>query len=152
MTLSVQINWHIVFGLAVAMILGMGIGCLVKKVGDQIPLLPPSDDLLEDWKVLTTMNSGGRWIGFVERPIFFTAIWFQAWVLIGAWLVMKTAFYWQSANFAAYPVTLPSSSEAKYLIAKRRIGTHHTATALVGTGASIIAALIGVAAGKWILF
>ena len=63
---------------------------------------------------------------------------------------MKTAFYWQSANFTAFPEVPPNLRAARYLVAKRRLGAHHAATALVGTGANIVAALVGVIVARWL--
>ena len=86
-----------------------------------------------------------------ERPIFFAAFWIAgAWPLISTWLVFKLAFYWQSANFTAFPQSAPDPKEAEYLVAKRQLGTHHVATSLVGTAANIVLALVGVAVGKWV--
>ena len=67
-----------------------------------------------------------------------------------SWLVFKLAFYWQSTNFSKFPDSSPNEREAEYLVAKRQLGTHQVSTALVGTGANIVVALIGVAVGKWI--
>jgi hypothetical protein len=64
---------------------------------------------------------------------------------------MKTAFYWQGANFPTHPQEVPRPEELAYLAAKRRLGSHHVTTALVGTGANILAAFVGAAIGKWLV-
>ncbi len=150
--ISIQPNWHALIGLAVTVLLGFGVGCLVRRVGDSIgPLPTPSPEVTQQWNQLTSQNTGGKWIGHVERPIFFAALWIAgAWPILSSWLVFKLAFYWQSANFTAFPETSPNEREAAYLVAKRQLGTHHIATALVGTGANILLALVGLAVGKWI--
>jgi hypothetical protein len=146
-------NWHALIGLAITVALGFGVGSLVKRVGDSIPLLPPAGDdprLLEAWTQLVGQSTGGGWIGHVERPLFFAACWLQAWLLITGWLVFKLAFYWQGANFTAFPRTPPDAEHLRWVATKRQLGSHHVATALAGTGANIVLALVGVACGKWI--
>ncbi len=150
--ISIQPNWHVLIGLAVTVILGFGVGCLVRHVGNSLgPLQAPSSELTPQWAKLTSLETGGSWIGHVERPIFFAALWISgAWPILSSWLVFKLAFYWQSANFTAFPDSLQNERDAEYLVSKRQLGAHHVATALVGTGANIVLALIGVAVGKWI--
>jgi hypothetical protein len=150
--ITFQPNWPALVGLAVTVLLGFGVGCLVRRVGDSIgEFPPPSPEVSTQWNQLTNQNTGGKWIGHVERPIFFAALWIAgAWPILTSWLVFKLAFYWQSANFAAFPVSSPNERETSYLVAKRHWGNHQVTTALVGTGANIILALIGVAIGKWI--
>lgn len=150
--INIQPDGHVLIGLGVTVLLGFGVGCLVRYVGKSLgPLPAPSSETSAQWAELTSLETGGSWIGHVERPIFFAALWITgAWPILSSWLVFKLAFYWQSANFTAFPNAPPTKSDADYLVAKRRLGVHHVATALVGTGANIVLALIGVAVGKWI--
>ena len=151
--ISIQPNWGVVIGLTITVFLGLGVGCLVRRVGAAIPIPPPNEEpqMVSLWTKLTTQNTGGSFIGHVERPIFFAACWLNVWLLLSSWLVFKLAFYWQGANFAAFPPTLPKPmEEMAWVVAKRQMGTHHVATALVGTGANIVVALVGVVVGKWI--
>jgi len=150
--ISIQPNWNALIGLSVTVLLGFGVGWLVRRVGDSIgPLPPPSAETTSQWAKLSGQQTGGAFIGHIERLIFFAALWMSgAWPILSSWLVFKLAFYWQGANFTAFPASSPDEKEADYLVAKRTLGTHYVATALVGTGASILAALIGVTVGKWI--
>lgn len=150
--ITIHPDWRIIIGLAVTLVLGLGVGCLVRRVGNSLgPLQSPSPEASAQWERLTSLGTGGSWIGHVERPIFFAALWITgAWPILSSWLVFKLAFYWQSANFTAFPTSSPTASEAEYLVSKRQLGAHHVATALVGTGANIVFALIGVGVGKWI--
>ena len=150
--ISIQPNWYALIGLGVTVLLGFGVGCLVRRVGDSIgPLPAPSPETTAQWERLTAQKTGGTWIGHVERPIFFAALWISgAWPILSSVPIFKLAFYWQRTNFTAFPASSPDVREAEYLVAKRQLGTHQVRTALVGTGANIIVALIGVAVGKWI--
>ena len=151
--ISIQPDWHVIIGLTITILLGFGVGCLVRHVGNSLgPLQAPRAELTPQWEKLKSLETGGSWIGHVERPIFFAALWISgAWlILLTSWLVFKLAFYWQSANFTAFPDSLENEKDAEYLVSKRQLGAHYVATALVGTGANIVLALIGVAIGKWI--
>jgi hypothetical protein len=144
---------QVALGLVVTLILGLGVGCLIKRVGNAIPLPPPNPHDQEStatWTQLVGQSTGGSWIGHFERPLFFAACWLHAWLLITGWLVFKAAFYWQGANFTAFPRTMPDATQLRWVAVKRQLGTHHVATALVGTAANIVVALVGVAVGKWI--
>lgn len=144
--------WYIGTGFFITVFLGFGVDPLVRRAGNFVGApQPPSPSLRKEWKRLMGLNTGGRYIGRVEQPIFFAALWIpEAWPLLASWLVMKTAFYWQSANFTAFPELPPSPRAARYLVAKRHLGAHHVATALVGTGANIVSALVGVMVGRWL--
>lgn len=143
---------QILIGLLVTLLLGFAVGPLVRHISGKIPIPPPvgaDTALVTEWQRLATQHTGGVWIGAVERPIFFAACWLQAWLLLSAWLVFKLALYWQGANFTAFPRSMPDAQQLAWIAAKRQLGTHHVATALVGTGANLGAAFIGVAIGKW---
>ena len=147
------VDWYALLGLGVTMLLGLGTKCLVEYVGNSLQIESPNIDLDPYWDKLRKMKTAGGMIGNVERPIFFAALWItNGWPILSSWLVFKLAYYWQSANFTAFPIESPDKEQAAWLVAKRQLGTHHVATALVGTGANIVLALIGVAVGKWIRF
>ena len=151
--MSLHPNWHIVIGSTVTVIFGFGVDRLIRCVGRSMgPLPAPSVEVAQEWEELTRQNTGGFWIGHIERPIFFAALWIPgAWVILSSWLVFKLAFYWQNTNFSAFPEDPPSEKAVRYLIAKRQLGLHQVATALVGTGANIVLALVGVAVGRWVV-
>jgi hypothetical protein len=151
--ISIQPDWQVLIGLAVTVALGFGVGCLVYTVGEAIPIPPPSKEAgtVELWDKLLGQSTGGWWIGNVERILFFAACWSGVWQLLSSWLVFKLALYWQGANFTAFPEQSPATDkDLAWLVARRQLGTHHVATVLVGTGANIVLALLGVAVAKWI--
>ena len=118
-----------------------------------MPVEPHNSELEPFWAKLREMHTAGKWIGHLERPIFFAALWAtNGWPIIASWLVFKLAYYWQGANFTAYPLEPPTKEQAAYIVAKRQIGTHHVATSLVGTAANILIALIGVTVGNSIVW
>ena len=147
------VNWYALLGLSVTVALGFLTKCLVSRVTKSLPMESPNVDLEPYWERLRKMETGGSMIGHVERPIFFAALWISGdWPVLASWLAFKLAYYWQSANFAAFPNEMPNKEQAAWLVAKRQLGCNHVATALVGTGANIIWALVGVAVGRWIRF
>jgi len=145
---------QLIIGLAVTVSLGFGVGPIVRCVGRSIPMPPPNEEpeTVRLWTRLINQTTGGAYIGFFERLIFFAAFWTQAaWPIFPSWLAFKLAFYWQGANFTAFPEKAPESTkDFEWLVARRQLGTHHVATVLVGTAANIVAGLAGYAVGKWI--
>lgn len=146
------VDWYALLGLAVTMILGFGTKCLVDLAGKSLPLDSPNAELEPFWEKLRKMKIAGSMIGYVERPILFAALWISSGWLLTSWLAFKLAYYWQGAKFMEFPDETPDKDKAAWLVSKRQLGSHHAATALVGTGANIVVALVGVAVGKWIRF
>jgi hypothetical protein len=147
MAIYIQPDWRPVIGVVVTVVLGFGVGPLVRCVQRSIGTPePPTPALSPQWDKLMKLNTGGAWIGRLEGLIFFASLWVQNWwPILSAWLVFKLAVYWQSSNYAAFPLDPPSVEAANYIVAKRQLGANHVATLLVGTAANIVAALIGVA-------
>lgn len=143
---------QVIIGLAVTIVLGFGVGPVVRCVGMFIQIPPPNEEpeTVRLWTRLIGQNTGGAYIGFFERLIFFAAFWIDAWLILSSWLAFKLAFYWQGANFTTFPQTAPKSEDLAWLVARRQLGTHHVATVLVGTAANIVTALVGYAVVKWI--
>lgn len=143
---------QLIIGLSVTIVLGCGVGLIVRCVGRLIPIPPPNEkpETVRLWTRLIEQTTGGAYIGFFERLIFFAAFWIGASLILSSWLVFKLALYWQGANFTAFPEKAPDNEDLAWLVAKRQLGTHHVATVLVGTAANIVAGLVGVAVGQWI--
>ena len=60
-------------------------------------------------------------------------------------------FIGKGVNNATFPEAPPGWVGIDYLIARRRLASYSASMLLIGTGCNIIVALIGVAAGKWII-
>ena len=152
--IGIEPDWRSIIGMATTLVLGCGVGPLVAHVGRLVtPLPPPSDDteIANLWSKLYGQKTVGHWIGFFELLIYFAAFWLPSALLImSSWLVFKLALYWQNLNLIKFPDSSPSLIEMKYLVAKRVLCTYYTATLLVGTGANIVVALVGVTIGHWI--
>lgn len=148
--ISFEPDWRLIIGLVVTILLGCGVGSLIRYVGELMPLPAPSAETEQQWKKLASQMANGSWIGFTERIIFFAACWLNGWLLISSWLVFKLGFYWQGANFLALPEKSPEPKELDYFIAKRFLGANYVSTVLVGTGVNVLIALVGVAVGKWV--
>lgn len=122
----------------------------------------PRSDLKEYWEVTLKNNPIGGWIGLIEGPIFFAAIWStQIIALLGTWVVFKTAFNWQGAKFAALPESLAvfgekqdnggtTEEEIKWQAALFAFGRYRSSTIVFGTGLNIVMAIIGVGVGHWL--
>ena len=155
MMVSIQPDWKVVIGIAITMALGLVVGPVIRCVVQAIPTPPPNQrpTTVALWERLIRQSTGGAWIGFFERLLFFAAFWISdAWPIFTSWLVFKLAFYWQGANFTKFPESAPGDEELEWFVARRQLGTHHVATALVGTAANAVAAFAGVAIAGWIKF
>jgi len=143
--------YQVTIGIVVTVALGFAVGPILAHVSRVIPIPAPNDDpeTVRLWTRLTGQTTGGAYIGFFERFIFFAAFWSPAaWPIFPSWLAFKLALYWQGAKFASFPDQAPGHADLAWLVAKRQLGAHHVATALVGTAASVAACLAGVAIGK----
>ena len=144
------LTWLTLIGLAATVVLGLSTGYFVRRVGSSLPMEAPSVDLEPYWEKLRKMQTGGNAIGHIERLLFFAGLWIPSgWPILTSWLVFKLAYYWQGANFTAFPVEPPKKEQAAWLVAKRQLGANHVATALVGTGLNLLFAFAGVVVAKW---
>jgi hypothetical protein len=140
---------NVAAGLVVTVTLGVIVKYAVRAVGSTLPMDSPSSEVEEYWEKLRTMQIGGNWTGTIERLIFFASLLVEGgWPILSSWLAFKLAYYWQGANFTAFPLQPPTKIEAAYLVAKRQLGANHVATQLVGTGLNILIAFVGVAVSK----
>jgi hypothetical protein len=143
---------QVVAGLAVTIVLGAFIKPLMGRLNKVIKIQPPNEEAetVRLWDQLVKLTTGGAYVGFFERFIFFASIWSGAWPMFASWLAFKLALYWQGAKFASFPDTAPSNKDLAWLVSRRQLGTHHVATVLVGTAASVSAAFAGVVVGKMV--
>ena len=115
--ISIQLDWNVLIGLVVTVVLGFGVGFLVRHVGDSIgPLPPPSIETANQWAILVAQKTGGSWIGHVERPIFFASLWIpSAWTPVSAntnkaWGSAPRRFRCWLPKRAATNAAIPSSA------------------------------------------
>ena len=122
---------------------------LVKRVRNKTSLLLPSsfnEKQRAQWTELTEGNEGGKFIGWIERFMFFVALLSSAEQLLIAWLAFKVASKWNAwTNVIAVPKEVGELNDLDFLIARRRWASNVLATFLVGTGFNILVAILGVA-------
>lgn len=134
----------LLIGLFVTMLLECFAKPLLKLAGDTIKLIPPSATSEEQWRLLTGGNEGGKYIGRLERLIFFAAFFAQAYTIIGGWLVFKVASKWEAwSNVVSVPSRIEGIKDLDFLVARRRWASHVLVTFQVGTAYNIIAGLVG---------
>lgn len=134
-----------IVGLIATVLVGFTVGYAVNRVGKSLPIDAPNAELEPSWQRMRELRIAGYWIGHIERPIFFMALWMPGgWPIVATWLAFKLAYYWQSASYWAFPPEVPTPDQAAYIVAKRQLGANHVATALVGTGLNILIPLLAV--------
>ena len=133
-------------------------GWLVKRVMDRatggIDLSPPFGVSAEQWKKVTELpsESAGKWLGGLERLLFFLGIWFDASAIIVGWLAFKVATKWEVwQNLIQVPVSMKGIDEVEYLAARRRWASHIFMRFLVGTIGNLLAAALAVLAARLIV-
>jgi hypothetical protein len=110
-----------------------------------------SDDLAIQaaWEKLTERrDEAGRWVGSLERLVFFSALLLgttkanEAVAAIGVWLAFKVAAKWESWNHMAYvPESVPGVDDPlRYALARRIWAAHGYATFVMGTGMNFVVA------------
>jgi hypothetical protein len=141
---------QIAVGLLITFLLGFGAKPLLRHAKKSMsPLKSPSVSLTDRWAILAHASEGGAMLGWLERFMFFGALWAEAPILIGAWLAFKVASKWQAwSNVISVPNSIEGLDPIDFLIARRSWGSHLLMTFLVGTAYNILVALLGAAVGR----
>ena len=156
--METDVDWKIfaalLIGLGLVYLARIPVSCLVCHVKARAPLPPPSSELAEKWKELTTdptSDKSGSVLGDLERFLFFIAFWLVSWEVIAAWLAFKVAAKWEAwSTTGALPQSLPNADPLGYLIARRRWASQRLMSFLVGTLANVLAAFVCVLIGRHI--
>jgi len=141
----------LVVGFVITMVLGERYADrFVKQARQSISLEPPpraSDEQKQQWQELTDGNEGGKYIGRIERFMFFAAFMLSnAALVVGAWLAFKVGSKWNAwTNITAVPKTTDKMDDLDFAIGRRRWASHVLTTFLVGTGFNVCAAMVGAA-------
>lgn len=93
-----------------------------------------------------SLISPGFILGFLERILFFIALWSYSWQVIGGWLAFKLASKWETyKSIMFFPPKLEGNNDLDYLLARRLLGSQRLMTYLIGTIANVLFAISGVA-------
>jgi hypothetical protein len=142
---------HFTIGLSGTILLGFLVDPLVKYTKRSIKSLPRRD-IGERWEALAREPpyiSPGFILGFLERILFFIALWSYSWQVIGGWLAFKLASKWETyKSIMFFPPKLEGSNDLDYLLARRLLGSQRLMTYLIGTIANVLFAISGVAIGR----
>ena len=141
---------RLVCGLVVTLVLGLFVKPVVIYARTLSVLIPPDPRLADEWQRITEGDEGGSVLGPLERVLFFGSLWTQAYLLVGIWLAFKVATKWNAwSDVIAVPGELEGVDPLDYLTARRRWGSNMLMTSLIGTLSNIVAAGVGVAAGRF---
>ena len=140
---------HLLFALALTLALAVPIEALLKWIAKAITIPRPARITDQAWSDLTSIPGlrGGRWIGHLERFLFFVSLIAGAPELVVAWLAFKVASKWEAwSNIYKIPEEIPGATKFESLLARTRWGSRTFQRSLVGTAANIAAAFIGLLA------
>ena len=107
-----------------------------------------------EWEeIVRGPEAGGKWLGRIERTIFFVALWVGEPILIGGWLVFKATTKWEVwTNIVKVPDKLElAKDDVDFLRARHKWGARVLQRFLVGTAANILAGLVGVFVGRTVI-
>lgn len=138
---------HMLFSLALTLLLGRPIRYLLDSIEARVEIPKPQRIPQEQWQQLIGVRHylGGRWIGLLERFIFFVSIIMEIPELIFAWLTFKVASKWEVwNNVYKLPSKFPNATELESLVARSRWGARIFQRFVVGTAVNLSASIIGV--------
>jgi len=133
-------------GLIITIILGWFVvkklmDCSTKKMDEPPPGM--SNNL---WNELTSLKDGGKYIGNLERILFYIAFWYDKPILIGGILTFKVAAKWEAwKNIVQVPERKLNGfiDDTSYFIFRRQWGSKLLTRFLVGTFSNILIAFVG---------
>lgn len=122
---------------------GLGVTLLLGLLSDWLLKTYVTVEYPEKWKAHDfERESGGAFLGFLERLIFFAAFWYSA-LLGGAWLAFKLGAKWSVwEHVIKYPATQPPDDTKD----REQIGSRALGRFLNGTLWNAVCGLIGAAA------
>lgn len=126
------------------------LGCdpLVRIVIRQVrvdPTVPTDEESFLPLNLSTFVNDkGARWLGGLERTLFFVSFYLAAPEMIAGWLLFKVASKWESwQNIIRVPSSIEDIDTLEFLRYRQRWGVTIMQSFLVGTLANILAGLAG---------
>ncbi len=138
-------------GYVLIVLLDSPIANLIKIYSDKITIPLPKGLDAKKWNSLTGYDAaegggGAKFIGKLERLLFYIAILIHAPELIAAWIAFKLASKWETwNNMIKVPEKLTGVDQLEYLLARRRWGTKTYQRFLIGTILDFFAAIAGFA-------
>lgn len=140
---SLDLNYYaLLFGGAVAVILGLGIG-------PRLNALTRKFKVTEDGSGWPDYPSGGRSIGILESLLFYLSLVVGYPVFIGAWLVFKVAAKWETwAHVVRLPELSESDMKSQQVEDRIRFGSWLLSRFLLGTLLNIAIAVFA----AWLYF
>lgn len=147
----------ILVGLAVT----LGLGCWMRRLLEvAVPLNLPSEicpraqEKIKDAMTYgQEAGQGGDILGWLERLLFFAALWLKEYLIIGGWLAFKLGSKWQTwQHIVKVPDFLVDKENSILeLRVKAAFGSYQMGRFLIGTLSNGLLGFLGVVVGKFIL-
>ena len=130
---------------------GKVVGWLVKSSSK---IKERDRDAFEDIGIIGG-DSGGKWIGFMERALIFTVLFWgeeKGYMIITGWLAFKVASKWAAwQHIVRVPESMEGFPQRDWLRARWAWGSYQFTRFIVGTAANIVAGFFGAGVGKIIV-
>lgn len=133
-------------GFVILLILELFVPKRLKRFRESLPY--PSLKGTDKWKEVMEIEdrTGPKWVGRLERTIFYVAFWMKSPELAGGWLVFKSAARWEVwGNIIKVPEKLDNQNALDYLGTRHKWGTRLLQTWLVSTMANALSGLLAAA-------
>jgi len=96
-------------------------------------------------------DKGARWLGGLERALFFVGFFQGSPELVAGWLLFKVASKWESwQNIVRIPESLEGVDPIEFLRYRHTWGVKVMQSFLVGTLSNILAGIAGAVVTRWI--
>jgi hypothetical protein len=146
-----------ILGLAVTFFLGTSLPVIRNQATNDIVIDRPTKMNRADYKKIKKMSEGGKYIGCLERILYYislvAATWENAAQLIAAILAFKVAAKWETwKNIVQVPSdkTKESYDDYSYFLFRRQWGQSVLVRFVVGTFSNILFAIIGYGVYSWL--
>jgi len=129
---------------------------MMDRATKGIDTSPPVEQGTEIWKKLLgkmPSEKAGKWLGALERILFFFAIWFGGAAVIAGWLAFKAVSKWDAwSNITKVPTHIKHGdlSDLEFLEWKRRWASWTYMRSAVGTIGNLFAAGLGFLLAKFV--
>jgi hypothetical protein len=141
--------WFLVTGLTITTVGGwIVVWRILAAIRNRMPIpaISKVQDTQEKWQLLVAHpEESGKWVGVVERFVFFFGIIGATWQLIGVWLVFKLAAKWEAwSNMARIPERFDNVNHLDLALSRRVWAAQGYCTLVVGTALNFALAWLGV--------
>jgi hypothetical protein len=140
---------RLLLGLILLFSIGSMVGPLVSRATSRYDLSAPEGMPQDLWSNIVSRGTGGSYLGYLERPLYFAAFWNDTPVLVAGWLAFKVASGWHNWNhIVRLPEKIDGVNDKDFLRARSQLGSWIFHRFLIGTLGNVLAGLVAAVIAK----